>query len=116
MPLLKPITLEETQEILSLAKKNQKPKELKQQLEDAGLSIAEIIQSVSDIMTSGENAGVRLKAATIAAELHGLLDQETTRPTPQINIVIKDTRLDTINGVNPILIPREAREANAFVN
>lgn len=111
MPVINPVPTElvdkkQVQDALQLVKKDQPKRNLTEILDTNGMSIEDIIRSVADVMIDGETSSVKMRAAEIGAKLHGLMDVENVKQQPIVNIIIKDTRLSDVNGLNPILVPR----------
>ncbi len=73
-------------------------------LANASLSAEEVLEHVSSMMRSGENDGVRLRAAEMGLKLNKLLGDDSQRPDFQVTINIIDSEFASLN---PILIPRE---------
>lgn len=104
MPLLNPTQIHKVLTDSNILPKRDGSKEqLPSLLADANLSAEEVLEHVSSMMRSGENDGVRLRAAEMGLKLNGLLQDNKNAGFIPITIVINDGgQLD----VNPILIPR----------
>src|SRR5580698_6005258 len=83
--------------------KLQNKKDLVELLENNNLTPDEILLNLSSLMRSGENDGVRLRAAEMGLKLNKLLGDDSQRPDFSVTINI----VDSDYSLNPILIPRE---------
>lgn len=107
MPIIDPLQFPKFDASLALREAGllkQDPKDLINSLEIAGLSQVEVLDTVGNIMRTGETSQNRLKAAEMGLKLLGLMnnrDESSNRPI--VTIVIKDAQH---TEVNPILIPR----------
>jgi hypothetical protein len=79
------------------------PSNLKNLLNDAGLSPAELLDSLGSLSRCAESDAIKLRAIELGAKLNGLLSEDTIKSVPVVNIIISD---QSFSGVNPILIPR----------
>ena len=80
------------------------PKEsLKDLLEESGLSPQDLLQELGFLMRSAEGENTRLAAIKVAAEMNGLLSDDTIKTIPVVNIIIHDPQFV---DVNPILLTR----------
>ena len=70
-----------------------------------GLSVDSMLSELHDIVINGETDNVKLSAIEKALKMHGALKEQPTGPQVSFTVIIKDA----IEGVNPILIPREVR-------
>ena len=59
--------------------------------------------NLSSLLRSGENDGVRLRAAEMGLKLNKLLGDDSQRPDFSVTINIVDSEFTSLN---PILIPR----------
>ena len=109
MPLLDPLSLPESgiKAVLKEAGITRSIKTVKHDLahllEENGLEVGEVIQTVSELMRAADSSSTRLKAAEIGAKLNGLLIGDEEKQIPVVNIIINDSQ----HTINPILIPRE---------
>lgn len=88
-------------------RKEETPKELKEQLNDAGLNLDKTLETVGWLMENGASDIIKLRAAEDALRVHGLMKDQPAA-APVINIIIKDESA-LAQEVNPILIPREVQ-------
>ena len=79
------------------------PEPLKELLNDAGLSPAELLDQLGSISRCADSDAIRLRAIELGAKLNGLLSEDQIKQIPVVNIIINDHQFD---GINPILIPR----------
>lgn len=86
------------------AKELSKRSDLTELLKDNSLTPDEILMNLSSLMRSGENDGVRLRAAEMGLKLNKLLGDDSQRPDFSVTINIIDSEFASLN---PILIPRE---------
>ena len=103
MPLISPQQLHSALRqapVKELSKKS----DLTELLKDNSLTPDEILMNLSSLMRSGENDGVRLRAAEMGLKLNKLLGDDSQRPDFQVTINIIDSEFASLN---PILIPRE---------
>lgn len=103
MPLISPQQLH-TALRQAPAKELNKRSDLVELLENNNLTPDEILLNLSSLMRSGENDGVRLRAAEMGLKLNKLLGDDSQRPDFQVTINIIDSEFASLN---PILIPRE---------
>lgn len=83
---------------------NERQKTLKESLREHNLDTSSALGVVSGIAHYGESDAIKLRAAELALKMSGDLEQEATKSTPIVNIIIRDTQS---LSVNPILIPRQ---------
>ena|ERR1035438_6099271 len=103
MPLLSPSQIHAAlRPAQNLAKRGVKT-ELSELLADNNLSPEEILMNLSSLLRSGENDGVRLRAAEMGLKLNKLLGDDSQRPDFSVTINIVDSEFTSLN---PILIPR----------
>lgn len=116
MPLIKP----EIQNVLRAAGlTKEKPlaseSSIIEKLDDAGLSLPEILEQLAFIAKESGNEALRARCLETALKAHGAL-KDTTPAPPSFTIVIQDSSSSALNGVNPILLPRqllkELKESN----
>lgn len=105
-PSLELVNRNQVQEALTQVKKEKPKKNLTELLDDNGLSVDDILRQIADVMVGGETSAVKMKAAEIGCKLHGLMETENIKQQPIVNIIIKDTRISDVNGINPICVPR----------
>jgi hypothetical protein len=75
-------------------------------LEEAGLSIDELLQELSSVIRTEEGA-VRLQAIKTALQAHKI-DSEPEKQGTTVNIIINDPSSPAnVQVVNPILLPRQ---------
>lgn len=67
------------------------------------LTADDALESLSDVMRSGESAAIRHRATETALKLNGMLDKDSNKQDFHVTINILDSEF---RGVNPILIPR----------
>ena len=103
MPLISPQQLHSALR-QAPAKELNKRSDLVELLENNNLTPDEILLNLSSLMRSGENDGVRLRAAEMGLKLNKLLGDDSQRPDFQVTINIIDSEFASLN---PILIPRE---------
>ena len=103
MPLISPQQLHSALKIQPTKELN-KRSDLTELLKDNSLTPDEILMNLSSLMRSGENDGVRLRAAEMGLKLNKLLGDDSQRPDFQVTINIIDSEFASLN---PILIPRE---------
>lgn len=103
MPLISPQQLH-TALRQAPAKELNKRSDLVELLENNNLTPDEILLNLSSLMRSGENDGVRLRAAEMGLKLNKLLGDDSQRPDFQVTINIIDSEFASLN---PILIPRD---------
>lgn len=114
MPLIRP----EIQNVLRSAglldskKKGASAEEttLIEKLNDAGLSLEEILENLAFTAKESANEGLRVRCLETALKAHGAL-KDTTPPVPSFTIVIQEAGAGSpgqpsVQGVNPILLPR----------
>ena len=77
--------------------------DLKELLNDAGLSPGELLDQLGSIARCGDSDAIKLRAIELGAKLNGLLSEDTIKQIPVVNIVINDHQFE---GINPILLPR----------
>lgn len=70
----------------------------------SGLSEEEIFDTIRSVMAGADTSAARLSAAKTAAELHGLLESDSVKPIPVVNITIVGSNN---SAINPIFLPRE---------
>jgi hypothetical protein len=102
MPILSPIPPEQIRDLLKSAKAEQAKQTLKEILEE-NLSVEDIVDNVAQVLRDSTNDPTRLRAAELGAKLHGLLNSDEQRVIPVINVFINGA----VDGINPILFPRE---------
>lgn len=76
--------------------------ELDQLLESNNLGKQEVVDTIGSLMRSADTSTVRLQAAKVALQLHGMMDGNEAVNVPTVTIIIRDSQFN----VNPILIPR----------
>jgi hypothetical protein len=104
MPLLSPSQIHAAlRPAQTLNKNSAKRTELSELLADNNLSPEEILMNLSSLLRSGENDGVRLRAAEMGLKLNKLLGDDSQRPDFSVTINIVDSEFTSLN---PILIPR----------
>src|ERR1035438_6063208 len=104
MPLLSPSQIHAAlRPAQNLVKATSKRTELSELLADNNLSPEEILMNLSGLLRSGENDGVRLRAAEMGLKLNKLLGDDSQRPDFSVTINIVDGEFTSLN---PILIPR----------
>jgi hypothetical protein len=105
MPLLSPNQIHQALKVSGPATKElSRRADLVELLENNNLTPDEILMNLSSLLRSGENDGVRLRAAEMGLKLNKLLGDDSQRPDFQVTINIIDSEFTTLN---PILIPRE---------
>lgn len=77
--------------------------DLEELLVHTGLGKVDVINSLADIMRTGETSSTRLKAVETALKLLGLMKSTEAVPQTQVTIIIKDPEY---RDTNPILMPR----------
>lgn len=103
MPVLRP----EVNKLLEAANLKKKggaaAKDIKEQLEDAGLGLSDTLENLRQLRdyTESESTKVRINEAVL--KMHGVM-KEDAASIPAINIIISDPNAPAFN---PILIPRE---------
>ena len=76
---------------------------LEEMLDASSLGRREVLNTISDLMRGADSSGVRLSAAKLAGELHGMINaKDQGQQMPSVTIVIRDSEF----SFNPILIPR----------
>ena len=91
----------------------EKEKSIEEMLDESGLTLSETVNHLSDVVTGADTSNTKLRAIETAFKLRGTLKDQAQAP-PSINIIIHDGKFgagtgNTINGLNPILIPRANR-------
>lgn len=82
------------------------PTTVNELLDDQDLSLRQTIQHLADIASGADTSAVKLRAIETALKLRGVL-KEQAAPPPTFNIIINDKSGNpSVNGLNPILIPR----------
>ncbi len=83
------------------------PSSVNDLLDQEDLSLQQTIQHLSDVVSGSDTSAVKLRAIETALKLRGVL-KEQAAPPPSFNIIINDTsgKDPSVNGLNPILIPR----------
>lgn len=102
MPILNPIPPDQIKNLLKTARAETAKATLKEILESS-LTVADIVDNVAQVLRDSTNDPTRLRAAELGAKLHGLLNSDEQRVIPVINVFINGA----VDGVNPILFPRE---------
>jgi len=107
MPLIDPMQFPKFDAALKeagLISKDRDSSPLQEDLDRVGLGKLDVLNTVGDIMRTGETSQNRLKAAEIGLKLNGLLSRDDNAiQVPHVTIVIKDSQH---TDINPILIPR----------
>ncbi len=106
MPLLSPLQIHNVLKETSLTTRELSKGEetLEELLEASSLGKREVLNTVGDLMRGADTSSVRLSAAKLGAQFHGLIDKDNGIQMPSLTIVIRDSEF----SVNPILIPRHA--------
>lgn len=111
MPILSPLSKEQTEAVLKEVRRPAAPESdevnLKELLRNNNLSADETLDTLAAIMRGAENESTRLRACELAVKLNGLISDGEGAKIPIINIIIKDS--ESIS-VNPILLPREIND------
>lgn len=116
MPLIRP----EIQKVLRSAGLMEEPAgektagedgTLTDKLNDAGLSLREILENLAYTAKESNNEGLRVRCLETALKVHGAM-KDSAPAIPSFTIVIQEsssapTSDPTIKGVNPILLPRQ---------
>lgn len=114
MPLIRP----EIQEVLRSAglapekKSSSSESSVSEQMNEAGLSIPEILQQLSSIAKDSKNEALQARVLETALKVHGVM-KETAPPVPSFTIIINEpagASADQPRGVNPILLPRQLHQ------
>jgi hypothetical protein len=87
-----------------LAKKSETtPESLEEMLNESSLGKREVLNTIGDLMRGADSSGVRLSAAKLAGELHGIINSKSDGVAmPNVTIIIRDSEF----SFNPILVPR----------
>lgn len=113
MPLMRP----EVQAILrkvGLDKTSQQddPGSLAEKLSAAGLDLETVLSNLAEVANTSGNEALRLSATRDALKMHGALKESANNQStmPSFTIIIND-KLGSdsvlVDGVNPILLPRQ---------
>lgn len=103
MPRLEPSQIHNVLRETSLARREPDTKEsLEELLDKSNLGREEVLNTIGDLMRCSDTSAVRLNAAKIAAQMHGLVNNEAGVSVPSVTIIIRDSEF----SLNPILIPR----------
>lgn len=73
-----------------------------------GFSFDDDLSRLSDIADNSKSEALRLKATELSIKMKGLLKDQVA-PPPSCTIIINDSSAvqKLVNGVNPILVPRQ---------
>lgn len=86
---------------------NEGPSNIQSKMNEAGMSVDELLISLRDTVEGADSSSVKLRAIDTALKLHGVLKDQVA-PPPLVNIIIADPNpLKAEGGLNPILIPRK---------
>lgn len=79
-----------------------------EKLANNGMSLDESVEELVKIIMSGGNENIRFNALRDALKMHGAL-KESAPQAPSFTIVIQEGSNDnrSVQGVNPILLPRQ---------
>lgn len=80
-----------------------KDADLQTRMQAKGLGIDEMLSELREIVINGETDNVKLSAIEKALKMAGALKEQPTGPQVSFTVIIRDA----MEGVNPILIPRE---------
>lgn len=108
MPLLKP-NLQAVLRESGLSSESDDKTSLSEKLEEEGLSLKQTLGELAFLVRNTQNDSLKKSALETVLKLHGAL-KEQAAPLPSITIVIKDptsSETASIQGVNPICLPRE---------
>lgn len=67
------------------------------------LTADDALESLADVMRSGESAAIRHRATETALKLNGMLDKDSNKQDFHVTINILDSEF---KSMNPILLPR----------
>jgi hypothetical protein len=70
------------------------------------MSMSQILDDLKDFIDTSTNEPLRLRAIETALKMKGALKDTAQSPIPSITILIQDQSGSSVNGVNPILVPR----------
>lgn len=79
--------------------------DIKQALNDSGLSLPEMFEQLAMELENSDNATLRQKIRESVLKMHGVLRDNNIAPAAPVTIVINDPGSNF--SINPILIPRE---------
>lgn len=114
MPVMRP----EVQAILrkvglgGSAADSAEPGSLSEKLSAAGLDLERVLENLAEVANSSGNEALRLSATRDALKMHGALKESANNQStmPSFTIIINDkSGADSVlvDGVNPILLPRQ---------
>lgn len=88
----------------------EREKSIEELLDDQGLTLKETVSALSDVVMGADTSNTKLRAIETAFKLRGTLKEQAQAP-PSINIIISDPENPSVNGLNPILIPRSVSKS-----
>ena len=109
MPILNHGVQEALRQAGILPSEREENSSIQDQLNSEGLSTRDLLIHLKDLVDGADTSAVKLRAIDTGLKLHGVLKDQAPAP-PSINIIIndKDGMPGSVNGLNPILIPRKA--------
>lgn len=85
-------------------------------LEASGLGLTETVEALSRITNNATSDAIQLRAVETTLKLHNVL-KEGVQGTTTVNIIINDTSgkpSETLQGIDPILLPRSLHASIAI--
>lgn len=100
--LLSPNQIHNVMKETSLRETTRTGESLDDLLEQSSLGKREVLDTIGSLMRGADTSAVRLNAAKLGAQFHGLIDKDAGIQMPAVTIIIRDSEF----SFNPILIPR----------